>query len=618
MKLLPGLKLLLGRSGAPARPEPGASLDGGSRDAVDLVTPPGFYVGRNEVQLGGRQVRVHFVDSPPSRVWVGWLSEAQGFGDVDVSVHLEPVPNREAVRELTRRIANAGALVDMAEKAGSLSAEAQAASGRLGDAVALRDRVMSDEARVFNAVVALGVAAADAKTLDYQCSVLTEVMGGRSVRLLPAFLRQAEGLRTVLPVGDCALYDKRRVFDTGAASTVFPFVSADLAHPNGVMLGANWHTGAPVFYDSFAVPPLTNHNVGVFAVAGAGKSFLVKLMSARYALQGARTVVLDPEGEYRPLVGALGGVHIKFSPREVLINPFELDPEETEQGPVLDLSEKARELKGLITAVLETYGEGRRLAPEEAAILERAVREEYEARGISEDPATLYERAPAEGYGLRKKEMPTFSSLHARLKSVAGAERLLALLEVCLRGRSAGMFDGPSKVELGTSPLLCFDFSELEEGYARPVAMQFALEWVWERFVKRDLLPKRVVVDEAWLFMKHPKAASFLENMSRRSRKRVCSFVVSTQNWREFASADEGRAVLTNMGTVVLMRQNPVDLDFARETFRLSEGEVEFLRVCDRGECLLKAGPDTVALRVLAHPAEAELLQTGIRGGGGP
>jgi len=584
------------------------------RDGVDLLSPPGFYVGRSEVQLGpGRYVRCHFVDSVPQKVWVGWLSEAQGFGDVDISVHLEPVPGREAVRELTRLITNAGALVEMAERSGSVAADARVAAGKFQDAMLLRDRVMADETRVFNVVVALGVAGSDPKDLDRQCSVLAEVMGGRSVRLLPAFLRQAEGLRTVLPLGDCALYDKRRLFDTGAACTVFPFISADLAHPEGVLLGANWHTGAPVFYDSFAVPPLVNHNVGVFAVAGAGKSFLVKLLSARSALWGIRSVILDPEGEYRPVVEALGGLHVRFSPREVLINPFELDVEETEQGPVLDLAEKVRELKGLITAVLETYGEGRRLSPEEAALLERAVREEYESRGISEDPRSLYERAPAEGYGLKKKEMPTFSSLYARLSRERAASRLCALLEALLQGRSAGMFDGPSRVELGCAPLLCFDFSELEESYARPVAMQFALEWVWERFVKRDLEPKRVVVDEAWMFMKHPKAAAFLENMSRRSRKRVCSFVVSTQNWREFASSDEGRAVLTNMGTVVLMRQNPVDLDFARETFRLSEGELEFLRVCDRGECLLKAGPDTVAVRVLADPAEAELMATGIR-----
>ncbi|MEW5935409.1 MAG: DUF87 domain-containing protein, partial [Bacillota bacterium] len=491
---------------------------------------------------------------------------------------------------------NAGTVLELSQRAGSVGEQVTVAASKVGDALALRERLTSGETRVFSVVVLVTVAASTRKELEYRCSLLEEVMGGRDVHLLPAFLRQGEALRSSLPLGSCALWDQQFVFDSGAVRTLIPFTSADLAHPDGVLLGVNYHTGGPVFFDCFAVPPLFNHNVGVFAVAGAGKSFLIKLMSARSALQGVRTVFIDPEGEYRMLAEALGGRCVRLDARDPLVNPFDLEPEETEQGPVLDLAEKVQELKSLVTAVLETYGRGQRLDPHEAALLERAIRAEYEARGITSDPATLYERA-GEGFGLSKKEMPTFSSLHARLGGMGrDAARLCALLEPCLAGGSLGMFDGQSRVRLGEEPLLAFDVSGLEETYVRPVAMHFLLEWTWEKFVKGFWgQRKRVVVDEAWLFMGHPETAQFLQTMARRGRKRRCSFVVASQHWREFSESAAGQAVLTNMASLVLMRQNPVDLEPARETFRLTEGEAAFLAGCDRGECLLRAGADAVA-----------------------
>ena len=62
---------------------------------------------------------------------------------------------------------------------------------------------------------------------------------------------------------------------------------------DGVLLGRNLVTGAPVFYDSYAGPPvLQNPHLGIIATSGAGKTTFLKVLAARSAVLGVRTVGL--------------------------------------------------------------------------------------------------------------------------------------------------------------------------------------------------------------------------------------------------------------------------------------------------------------------------------------
>ena len=95
-------------------------------------------------------------------------------------------------------------------------------------------------------------------------------------------------------------------------------------------------------------------------------------------------------------------------------------------------------------------------------------------------------------------------------------------------------FDGQSTFDLLEEdiPFINLDISQLEERFARPLAQQILLSWVWEKYVKKNsedktkAAKKRVLVDVAWMLLPYPEAVDFLNTMARRARKRNVSLAV--------------------------------------------------------------------------------------------
>ncbi len=580
------------------------SLGEGVPGITDLIAPSGLVFAPDHARIGSnRWVRTFYVTAVPSQVMVGWLDDLYSLGDVDVSVHVAPVDEARVIDGLTARITELEAQLILDEKSGN-HREMSLLQEASRDAWNLRAEIQTNRNKMYWVTIVFSVAAESRDRLDKASKIVRERMGGRAIHVRDAFLRQAEALRSVSPLGQNLVSDVKRNFDLGAATALFPFAGADLAHPGGVFLGQNMVTRAPVFFNSFIGPPvLTNQHMGVIATAGAGKTTLVRLLAARSAVQGVRTLVLDPEGDYAALCKMAGGNYIRLvggTPSG--LNPFDIDP----LDGVVNVAEKVADLRGLIRVMVE--GSEASLGPEENVVVEDALREEYGARGITEDPDSLYvEAGGLQGNAYRvgkvKKAMPTLSSFWERLRQ-KGAERVCLLLKPYLRGNSLGIFDCETAIDLGGSPFIVFDLFKLEENFLRPFAMHVVLNAVWENWVKKDRNPKRLICDEAWIFLKHRDTMAFLENMARRARKRNCSLCVVTQNFVEFMRSDEGKSILANLDTQVLMQQNPEELDAVAEVFRLSDGQKEFLRTAGVGEALIRAGRQVAACRVLASEEE--------------
>lgn len=582
------------------------AVSSGVLNLNDIIAPSGLLFTPDHARVGSeRYVRSFYVTAVPSQVMVGWLDDLYAFGDVDVALHLEPVDEFQVINNLTDKITELEAQLMLDEKSGShrnVSLLQEAAR----DAWQLRAEIQTNRNKMYWVTIVFSVAAPDLETLNRASKVVQERMGGRAIHVRDAFLRQSEGLKSVVPLNQNFVKDIKRNFDLGAATALFPFAGADLAHPGGVFLGVNMITGAPVFYNSFIGPPvLTNQHMGVIATSGAGKTTLIRLLTARSAIQGVRTLVLDPEGDYKLLCEIAGGVYVPLiSGQPSGINPFDIDPMDN----LVNISEKVADIKGLVRVMIQ--GVGGELSPEENIILEDVLRQEYESKGITEDPASLYtmESALKDGMyqaGKVKKQMPTLTSLWERLDTLGKkTERLCLLLKPYLRGSSLGIFDCETKVNLAGAPIIVFDLYRLEENFLRPFAMHVVLDWVWETWVKADREPKRLICDEAWLFLKYRDTMAFLENLARRGRKRNCSLCVATQRFGEFKRSEEGQSVISNLDTLVLMQQNAEEIDSVAEVFKLSDGQKSFLRKVGVGEALIRAGKQVAACQVIASEEE--------------
>jgi hypothetical protein len=230
-----------------------------------------------------------------------------------------------------------------------------------------------------------------------------------------------------------------------------------------------------------------------------------------------------------------------------------------------------------------------------------------------------------------KKPMPTIGSWYKRLQAKAEKNQstsyreqynyLLKVMKQYVREYNGQMayFDGQSTFELlDGAPFINLDISQLEERFARPLAQQILLSWIWEKYVKKNsedrknASKKRVIVDEAWMLLPFPEAVDFLNTMARRARKRNVSLAIISQRFQDFYEKPEAQAVLTSSDTKLFLAQDKSEIQYLKEVFKLSEGESNFLVTCQRGEGLLKVGQDTAILKITPTRKEFEFVETNL------
>jgi len=600
----------------------------GSRKPKDFIAPPSIDRSREDcLKIGNKYCRSFIVNGFPSIVQVGWLDDLfNSEGDMDTAIYVQPADDREALDELTAKITQFEAQLDIEMKRGNIRniTKLQATIEQLYDQ---RRKLEQNYENLFYIHIVSNLYENSLESLDKQTQKLTNRLKGRKIDLLPMYLRQEDAYKSGLPFGVNFIKDKMRNFNSGALTACFPFYNSEVSHKNGVFIGINLSTMTPVLIDFYDRSILNNSNASVFGQAGSGKTFFVSLLTLRSALKGVRTVIIDPEGEYRKLTQALGGAYIKLSPEsKTYINPFdieeELDPDEGVRK--VDIKTKVSDLLNLIVVMVGGVDNEQRSIV--SSILTDLYNKDF---GITEDPESLYEddllfddERDELGYRVRKT-MPTLSDLHAKLEAYAqetnneNIMRLANTLKMFVKGGIYDLFDhqtSPELREFSNAPIVSFDVSQLEEGTLRPIGMYVALSWTWEKFVKKNRhIKKRIVCDEAWMLVNKNMAgsaytATFLENCARRIRKRNGGLLVASQNFVEFADNPQGKAVLTNTICNIFLRQNSTDIDAVQETFKLSEGEKIFLSTAKRGEMLIKMNEESSVAFALAFPYEAELI----------
>jgi len=600
----------------------------GSRKPKDFIAPPSIDRSREDcLKIGNKYCRSFIVNGFPSIVQVGWLDDLfNSEGDMDTAIYVQPADDREALDELTAKITQFEAQLDIEMKRGNIRniTKLQATIEQLYDQ---RRKLEQNYENLFYIHIVSNLYENSLESLDKQTQKLTNRLKGRKIDLLPMYLRQEDAYKSGLPFGENFIKDKMRNFNSGALTACFPFYNSEVSHKNGVFIGINLSTMTPVLIDFYDRSILNNSNASVFGQAGSGKTFFVSLLTLRSALKGVRTVIIDPEGEYRKLTQALGGAYIKLSPEsKTYINPFdieeELDPDEGVRK--VDIKTKVSDLLNLIVVMVGGVDNEQRSIV--SSILTDLYNKDF---GITEDPESLYEddllfddERDELGYRVRKT-MPTLSDFHAKLEAYAqeanneNIMRLANTLKMFVKGGIYDLFDhqtSPELREFSNAPIVSFDVSQLEEGTLRPIGMYVALSWTWEKFVKKNRhIKKRIVCDEAWMLVNKNMAgsaytATFLENCARRIRKRNGGLLVASQNFVEFADNPQGKAVLTNTICNIFLRQNSTDIDAVQETFKLSEGEKIFLSTAKRGEMLIKMNEESSVAFALAFPYEAELI----------
>lgn len=599
----------------------------------DLVAPPSFDRSNPDyIKVGNKFVRNFIIAGYPKMISVGWADTIYNYdGDLDLAIHINPTDERNALDELTNKITQFEAQLATEIEKGS-NRNITRLQSQIQELYAERQKVEQNYISIFGIQMIMNLYCQSLDQLNKETQLLDNSLKGRKIKLMPMYLQMDQGYKSALPFGKTWLPKNYRNFSSEGLTACFPFYNAEISHVTGVFLGVNLQTATPVYIDFYDRKILNNGNVTVFGCAGSGKTFLVSLLTMRSALKQIRTVIIDPEGEYRTITQSLGGATIVIAPDSTaLINPFDIEEEDevdddgTPTGAkVVKINEKVADLLNLIGVMCGNIDN------EQRSLISYVISEVYADFGFTEDPASLYvEQAALNDAGEfvhhgRKKPMPTFSDFHRKLEEVSKMDANKCLVNVAnalrmfKKGGVYGMFDNqtsPNLQNFKDAPVVTFDVSQLEESILRPIGMFIALNWAWEKFAKKNVKQKkRIVCDEAWMLTNknmagHEFTAQFLETTSRRIRKRNGGLLVASQNFKEFSDNPQGQAVLTNASVNVFLKQNATDIDDVAAVFKLSDGEKNFLSTAKKGHFLLKMGQESTVAFAKAFEYEKYLIE---------
>lgn len=567
----------------PTMPTPEEIYAAGITTLKDVMAPASLEVSATFVRIGNQFSRTIFVYSYPRYLGANWFSPIINFDKIfDISIFVHPIETSVALKNFRKQVARVQAQLSEHEQKGLVRDPILETA--FSDLEELRDKLQTAQEKLFAFGLYITFYGVSEKDLEGVEAAVIKMLENKMIYTKPALYQQEEGFNSTLPLNT----DKLAVnvnLNTAPISTVFPFVSSDLTSNKGILYGINRHNNSLIIFDRFS---LENGNMIIFAKSGGGKSYTTKLEVLRQLMMGADVIIIDPENEYKHLADAVAGSFIKISltsPHH--INPFDLPKGQKDEAPADILRSNIINLTGLLKMMLG------QMTPEEEAILDKAIAETYAARDITPEA------------DFSQVEPPLMGDLQTLMGNMAGAQRLADRLQKYTTGSWSGFLNQPSNVSV-TGRLTVFSIRDMEDEL-RPVAMYIILHFIWN-IVRSELKKRILLVDEAWVMMKHEDAASFLFGMVKRCRKYYLGITTITQDVSDFMNSQYGRPIVTNSSIQLLLKQSPASVEILQKTFNLTDEEKFLLLESSVGEGIFFAGLKRAAIKVIASYTEDQIV----------
>lgn len=544
----------------------------GEQDQLDVLSYEGLAEYADYLEIDGHFMRTLFISGYPFIASSGWLDALINFNhSADISYHIHEINALQALPKLNRKITELESTRRAMIRKGAVVGSD--ITDPLDSATELRDKIQRGQEKLFQVSLYICLRDDSLTELNKTTKVLENVLAARLFMVKTARYQQLEGLQSILPRADDELLQRRNL-DSSSAALAFPFMSSELVQESGILYGVNKSNNSLVILDRFS---LHNANSIVFAQSGSGKSYAMKVEILRQLMQGTKVIVIDPEREYERLTKSVNGTYIKLSATsKQKINPFDISITSRLKR---DLSEHVQDL----TEIVSLMADG--LSPREKAAVDKAI-------------IHIYKKA--------KKSPPLLEDLYASLKNL-GQHKLCERLEKYISGSLAEVCNAQTNIKLNNR-LVVFDIKDLPESL-RQIMMLIISNFVSNQ-VKSSPEKRLLVIDEGWLLLQHEESARFVAGLVRRARKYYLGVSIISQQANDFLHNEYGRAIASQSALRVLMRQDTTTIKNVVSEFNLSEYEESYLLTCERGDALLIADQNHVAVKVVASKAEHPLITT--------
>jgi hypothetical protein len=513
--------------------------------------------------------------------------------EMTITMHIQAVDQSKAIKTVKTKLSDIDRMkVDEQKKAVRSGYDIDILPPDLitysKDAAALLADLQSRNERMFLLAFVILNTAPTRRQMENDIFTVSGIVQKYNCVLKRLDFQQEQGYMSSLILGGNVV-EIQRGMTTSSTAIFIPFMTQELRMSGpAVYYGQNALSHNIIMADR---KQLKNPNGLFLGVPGSGKSFAAKreLINVFLATKD-KIIVVDPMGEYTPLIRRLGGQVVEIAPNSLHhINPMDMV---SEYGPD---DENPMALKSdFILSLCELIVGGKDgLQPVERTIIDRCVRMVYRDYVL----------------GLDTSKIPTLQDLYELLcnQPEPEAKRLATALEIYVAG-SLNVFNHETNVDLN-SRLICLDLKQLGAGL-RTIAMLIMQDLVWSRVSKNFVDGKATwcYFDEFHLLLKDELTAGYCVTIWKMLRKKYCVPSALTQNVKDLLASREVENILENSDFMVMLSQAQGDRQVLAKQLGISEHQLSYVTHSNSGEGLLFFG-NTIIPFVDRFPKNTEIYR---------
>jgi len=387
---------------------------------------------------------------------------------------------------------------------------------------------------------------------------------------------QEQGLMSSVPLG-LNLIPIQRALTTTSTAIFVPFTTQELFMPGeSLYYGLNALSNNMIMVDR---KKLKNPNGLILGTPGSGKSFSAKreITNAFFATQDD-IIIGDPEGEYYPLVNALGGqvIHISATSHDY-INPMDINMDYSEDDNPLGV--KSDFILSLCELIM---GSRNGIEAEEKSVIDRCLPIVY--RKYFENPVP--------------ENMPVLGDLYRCLREQkeVQAQRIATALEIYVDG-SLKVFNHQTNVQLDNR-IVCFDIKDLGK-QLKKLGMLIVQDQVWNRVTVNRYSNKstRYYIDEFHLLLKEEQTAAYSVEIWKRFRKWGGIPTGITQNIKDLLASREIENIFENSDFIYMLNQAAGDRQILAKQLNISPHQLSYVTNSGEGEGLIFYGSTIIPFK---------------------
>ncbi len=544
-------------------------------DFRDYICPDTIERANDYIKLGEKYVRVLFLKDYGNYISDDTIAELTDMNrNMMLSIDVLSVPTDEAIREVENKLLGVETNITNWQRKQNQNNNFSAVIPydmelqRNKTKEFLADLTTRDQ-RMMLCLITLAISSDSKEQLDLDTESIQAVAKGRHCQMAVLKWQQSEGLNTALPFGVRKI-DCFRTLNTESLAVFLPFKTQEIMDKGGIYYGENAISHNLIMCNK---ENLLNQSAFLLGVPGSGKSFSAKELITFLMLNTDDDILIcDPEGEYAPLVEAMG----------------------PEMGSVIRVSAGGRDKLNAMYMV-DGYGENDPIVVKSQFIM--SLVEQIDKKGVGPQQKSIIDRCAAAVYREADRckssggATPTLCTFREKLleQPEREAKQIALSLELFTTG-SLDIFGRESNVDMDKR-VVVFDIHGLGS-QLKPTGLLVITDTMLNRVTLNWKKGKRthVFIDEFHVVFENEFSAQFFNSAWRQFRKRNAYPTAITQNVEYLLDSVQASTMLSNSEFVIMLNQAASDRAKLAKLLNISEIQMRYITNAPAGSGLIKYG----------------------------